>query len=121
MAIKGDKKIAIDVFRDGTAAYLLECKTKKNVPFLSGLAEYLDIDYSTLNRYVQNASYARYIKKVQLASENGLINKGLNENKPVFPIFLLKAKFGYIEQQKMDITSNGETLGIVALPERKAK
>lgn len=118
MPQKGDKKIAIDNFKDGVKAYLAECKLKKNVPFLSGLAEYLDIAMDTLSRYEQNSSYRVHIKKVRLASENGLINKGLNENKPVFPIFLLKAKFGYIEQQKVDLTSNGETLGVIALPQR---
>lgn len=119
MAVKGKKKVAIGVFQDAVREYLAECEATKQVPFLGVLAQRLDIDAGTLSRYAQFSQYAEYIKKVQQASENGLINKGLNDNKPVFPIFLLKAKFGYIEQQKVDLTSNGETLGVVQLPARK--
>jgi len=118
MAIKGSRKVAIDNFIKAIDDYLQECEDKKQVPFLSVLAQKLDIDAGTLGRYQRHAEYARHIKRVQRATENGLIQKGLNDNKPVFPIFLLKSKFGYIEQQKVDLTSNGETLGVVQLPTR---
>lgn len=121
MAIKGSKKVAIGVFQQAAEEYLAECKAQKKVPFLSMFAEKLDIDDTTLSRYAHFAEYAKCIKKIKLASENALIYKALSENKPIFPIFLLKSKFGYIEQQKLDITSDGQALGVVQLPARTHK
>jgi hypothetical protein len=40
--------------------------------------------------------------------ESQYINKG--EKNPTMNIFLLKASFNYIEQGKLDITTNGESL-----------
>jgi len=119
MPVKGSKKIAIEPFIKAVEDYLAECKANKTVPLLLELAERLDISDDTLTRYVQNSTYNEYIKKVRRATEKALINKGLNENKPVMSIFLLKSKFGYIEQQKLDLTSNGETLGVIAMPAKK--
>ena len=54
--------------------------------------------------------------------ENALLNKGLNENKPVFSMFLLKAKHGYIESQyqKVDLNVSG-SLAVVQMPSKKPK
>ena len=119
MAIKGSKKVAIGDFQRATEEYLAQCKTNKRVPFLVDFALMLDISMDTIERYQHFAEYAACIKKIKQSTESGLLNKALNENKPIMPIFLLKSKFGYVEQSKIDLTSNGETLGVIALPQRK--
>lgn len=117
-SFKGVRKVSVAKFIEGTEAYLQKCEETRRVPFLGELAYKLGISADTMSRYAQQPSYAETIKKVKQATENGLIDRGLNDNKPVFPIFLLKARFGYVETTRQDITSNGETLGVVQLPTR---
>lgn len=98
--------------------YLQECITNKKVPFMVEVALRLGIDKSTFLRYLQKPAYAPIIKRLKDSSELALLDKVINDNKPVGGIFLLKSMFSYIEAQKMDITSNGETVGVVQLPSR---
>jgi hypothetical protein len=109
-------KIDSKAFKRATDEYLQECIDNKTVPFLQGLAQKLNIDTDTITSYGKLQRYTAQVKRVRQASENALIQRGLESGKPIMPIFLLKSLFSYQEQAKLDITSNGETIGVVALP-----
>lgn len=113
------KKVSAVELNKQAEAYLAECKAKRSVPLLMEFAFLLGIDESTLRRYVESKAYQAPIKRIEKAQEIALIKHGITNNKPVFPIFMLKSKHGYKDTQQVDFTSNGETIGVVMLPERK--
>lgn len=113
------KRIPAAKFTKLVETYLEEQKANKKAITLTGFCVFANISKETLRRYEESATYVDAVKKLRLHAENTLINKLLNENKPVGSIFLLKSAFGYVEQSKIDITSNGDTLGVIALPARK--
>lgn len=114
------KKLSSTDFKRISEEYLAECKETGQIPFLGELAVRCGVSADTVTEYSKSPLYSPVVKRVKQHTENGLIRKGLNENKPVFPIFLLKSLFSYVEANKLDITSNGETLGVIELPQRKA-
>ena len=116
------KKVGIDDFIRRTNDYLAECEKNKHIPLYQELALLLNIDPDTLTRYAKTPRYREVLKRVDKLTEVGLINKGLNENKPVFSMFLLKAKHGYIESQyqKVDLNVSG-LLAVVQMPAKKPK
>ena len=118
MPKKGERKYTADQLEKLANEYIKECKESGKVPFLVGLANKLEIDQSRLYDWEKvNPSYALSIKKVRQMSEQMLIDKAINENKPVFPIFLLKSKFGYQEAaQKIDLSTTIQ--GVIQLPEK---
>ncbi len=105
-----------------TNFYVKECDTKNRIPLLGELALLCGVDTDTLGKYRQKPKYGGIIKRIDQMQENALLNKGLNENKPVFSIFLLKAKHGYIESQyqKVDLNVSGQ-LAVVQMPAKKTK
>lgn len=102
-------------------AYIAKQKASRKAVLITDFCIFADISLETLTEYGKSQRFAAIVKKLRLHAENALNDKLLNDNKPVGAIFLLKARFGYIEQQKLDITSNGETLGVVQLPARQSK
>src|ERR1044072_2339590 len=121
MPRKGEHKYSANEREKKADEYIKETLTAGKIPFLVGFANKLDVDPATLSDWSKdNRSYAKVIKRIKRISEERLIDKGLTENKPVFPIFLLKSVFGYSDMQKIDITSNGAQVGVVMLPERKS-
>ena len=116
-------KVPYEEFKQITESYLDDCKSQNKIPFQQELALKLGIAKSTLSEgYSKKPLYAELIKRVSQLTEIGLLQKGLYENKPVFPMFLLKSKFGYIEQQyqKVDLNLSGE-LCIVEMPPKKPR
>jgi hypothetical protein len=97
-------------------AFIEASKRGECTPTMEGLALFLGIAKVTLYEYLKKPVYANALKKAELYIETYLQNKLLVDNKPVGAIFMLKAKFGYIEQQKVDLTSNGQTMGVVQIP-----
>jgi hypothetical protein len=87
-------------------------------PTMERFALYAGISKETLYRYRKNPIHSDSIKKLELACESAIQTKLLMDNKPVGAIFMLKAKYGYSDMQKVDITTNGESIGIVMLPNR---
>lgn len=120
MPRKGEHKYTAQQLQAHADQYLKDCKENGKIPFLIGLANKLDVDASTLSDWSkENTSYAKVVKRVKRQAEQALIDKAITENKPVFPIFLLKSVFGYQESSKLDITTNGESLGVVQLPAKE--
>lgn len=118
---KGGRPLSVDLkrFNDVTQEYVKECTELKKIPFLTGLALKLGISKEAMNDYAKRPHYDKIIKSVDLLTETMVLDKGLTENKPVFPIFLLKAKFGYQEAaQRVDLTVNP---GVVTLPHNPDK
>lgn len=111
-------KIDLATFKRLADEYLEECKQNSRTPLLTGYALKLGISKDTLTDYSKRSHYSEVVKRLDLITETMIQTKVLDDNKPVGGIFLLKAKFGYIEQQKLDLTSNGQTLGVVQLPQR---
>jgi hypothetical protein len=112
------KKVDINTFIGTTNRYLLECEEKGLVPLHKELALLLGIDDTTMSRYAHNPAYANVLKRVKSLEELGWQRYAEKTNKPIFPIFMLKAQHGYIEQQRLDLTSGGQLLGTIQLPRR---
>lgn len=113
------KNITLDVFTRIANGYIQTCIDKKQIPHTIELAWLLGISQSALNYYRKKPAYLGIIKRIDEMTEIGLINKGLNDNKPVFSMFLLKAKYGYVEQQyqKVDFNVSGQ-IGVVQMPKK---
>ncbi len=109
-------KLKPETVKEVVDGYLVECEKNKKVPFMIELARLLGIDKDNLTDYSRRPHFAEHIKRVKEASETALLRKVVDDNKPVGGIFLLKSMFQYVEQQKVDLTSNGQTLGVVQLP-----
>ena len=102
--------------------YLKACTDTKKVPLLQELALLLGVERETLWKYRQKSPYGNVIKRIDEMTEIALLNKGISENKPVFTMFLLKSKYGYVEQQyqKVDLNVHGQ-LGVIQMPGKKPK
>jgi len=96
--------------------YIVDCTNSKLAPTITGFCIYAQCSLDLVGDYRHNAKYSGLVKKLDLHCENALINKVINDNKPVGGIFLLKAKYGYQEAAtKYDVTLNQ---GVVQLPPR---
>lgn len=114
-------KYTPEKFRSMIEEYLADCMVNKKVPTITGFCVFANVTGDNVVSYRQMPKFAVAIKKLDIHCENGLVDKVINDNKPVGGIFLLKAKYGYIEQQRIDITSGGEALGVVALPSKSGQ
>lgn len=109
-------KLTPKQLKEGIEDFLEICKKDNRIPLVASLCLFLKINDDTLSEYRKNPKYAAIVKRYDLEYEQAVLRKGLEENKPVMPIFLLKAKFNYRETANLDITSNGQALGVVQLP-----
>lgn len=117
---KGKYKLTPQQIEKGVDTYIKKCIDNGKVPLMVEFCLDIGLSQEALTDYRKLPQYEASIKRLDNEQEKGLIRHGLDHNKPVFPIFLLKSKFGYQETQKIDLTSNGETLGVVQLPPKKA-
>lgn len=118
------KKISIPLFLAGLEAYLLSCYDEQgNIikrPLKSELAYLLGLTKDDITDYGKLPQTARAVKKLENLAESYLNRKldasASNQN----AMFALKTQHQYIEAQylKVDVTSNGQTLGVVELPQR---
>ncbi len=115
-------KVEIGEFIRITNNYLRECEESKKTPLLIELAQRLGIDEETLWGYRKNRVYANVIKRVDEIAHIGWIRLAELKNKPIFPMFMLKAKYDYVEKQyqKVDFNVSGQ-LGVVQMPIKKPK
>jgi hypothetical protein len=121
MAKKGQTKISATQLSKAIDQYLKDCEVKKVRPLKVELAYLLGIDKDTLTVYSKTPSMQSSIKKLEQASEI-FINRKLEESSSnQNMMFLAKVHHGYVEAQysKVDITTNGESIGIVMLPSRQ--
>lgn len=89
------------------------------IPTISGLALHLGfLSSKALYDYEQTPKYGESIKKARLLIEKAIEHRLVGGKPPIGLIFALKNRFGWRDTQAMDITSNGETLGVVQLPQR---
>lgn len=92
--------------------YFDYCEEENMKPCKSGLRLYIGVSekqYYDWGRYPEKyGNISQVVKSANEAMETQYINKG--EKNPTMNIFLLKASFNYIEQGKLDITTNGESL-----------
>jgi len=87
-------------------------------PLLMEVALLLGIGQSTLREYQQIPAYAASIKKVKDLGELWLNRLMEGDKANANAMFKLKTRHGYIEQQKVDISTAGQPLGIIQLPTR---
>ena len=115
-------KLDDETFIRITNEYIKHCQDAKIVPLKQELAIMLGISEDTLARYSKLSRRAELIKRVEKLSELGWVRYAETTNKPIFPIFMLKAQHGYIEQQysKTDINITGLG-GLIQLPPKKSK
>lgn len=109
-------KLDYNKFKTTAELYISKCEEEKRIPFKIELAYLLNISKDTLTDYSKRPRYSDVIKRLETKTETGLVRYGIESNKPIMSIFLLKALHGYKEESKLDITSNGETLGVVNMP-----
>jgi len=121
-AKRTDAKVKLEDFVRIANEYVKYC-TDNNKPYLlTELSVLLGISRDTLLNYRQKPAYAAVIKRIDEMSENYWIKRGNEGNKPLFSMFMLKAKHNYIEAQyqKVDLNVHGN-LGSVVMPQKKPK
>lgn len=95
--------------------YFKDCD-KRKVPYtMTGLANTLGIDRTTLINYSNDIEYSTLVKKAksrveQQIEENGLMGKANS----VFSIFNLKNNYGWRDQQEVKMTNEIENLSTLA-------
>ncbi len=119
MPNKGQTKVTPKELKEKANEYLDQCYKNGSVPLFVEFAYLLGISDDTVTKYRNKPEFSGTLKRVEKAQEIALIKKGITDNKPVMSIFMLKAKHGYIEQQKLDVTTNGNPLGVVMLPNKQ--
>lgn len=99
-------------FESAVRDYFQYCVDKFIKPSKSGLALWLGADKSMYYHWSTDDKYGEIFNLVNMANqiiENQYINR--SEKYPTANIFLLKASHAYIEQSKLDITTNnGESV-----------
>jgi hypothetical protein len=86
---------------------------------VSGLALFLGfVSTQSLLEYEQSPKYGAVIKKAKTRIENQMETRLQQGRPPIGLIFALKNRFNWQDKQGMDITSGGQTLGVIALPPR---
>lgn len=120
MALKGDRKVNPITFKTVIDKYIKDCTTNNKRPLKSEVAYLLGIDKDTLTNYRLDKRYNEPIKRIELLSETYLNRRLDDTSSNPNAIFGLKAQHGYIETSKVDVTTNGQTLGVVQLPQKGA-
>jgi len=78
--------------------YVIDCKSKRNLPNVAGFCVYCDINRDTF--YAQEEYYSDTYKKVNDILEDATINaRDINDT---FKIFYMKNKFGYKDRQELE-------------------
>lgn len=100
--------------------YFSYCSESKLKPCKSGLQLWLGVSRSQYWEWETDKSkkYGRKSNILEMANqamESSYIERG--EKYPTMNMFLLKANHGFIEQNKMDITSNGNTVSATDVSE----
>lgn len=95
--------------------YFEYCDKNEEPYSMSGLADTLDIDRSTLVRYGNDNEYANLIKKAKRKVERQLETNALKgKSNPVFTIFNLKNNYDWKDQQEVKMSNEIENLNTLA-------
>jgi len=91
------------------------------IPSVEGLAVYLDIARSTIYDWEsqeEKQEFSDIIEKLLAKQAKELANKGLEGkfNSTITKVIL--TKHGYSDKTETDITSKGEALGVIYLPQK---
>lgn len=109
----------VKALEDKIDAYFKHAQTQEKLPTIAGIAHYLGfLAVGTLYDYEQTPKYGNSIKKARLRIEEMLEERLISGKPPIGLIFALKNRFKWQDKQDLDITSGGETLGVVQLPTR---
>lgn len=121
-AKRTDAKVKLDDFIRITNEYIKVCEVNDDPPMIGELALLLGISRETLNNYRKKSVYRDVLKRIDEISENYWVKRGNKSNKPLFSMFMLKSKHGYVEAQyqKVDLNVHGN-LGVVEMPKKKPK
>ena len=89
------------------------------LPTIEGLALELDINRDTIYEWSkEHSEFSDIIEKLRKKQADMLINYGLSgDYNPTISKVLL-TKHGYIEKQETDVTSKGEQVGVIMLPQK---
>lgn len=95
----GQLKYKPEVFEEVSQRYYQEClNNSRQLPSIAGLAVELDISRETLYQWVKTYHLSDIITKLQALQERRVLELGItNSYNPVFSMFLLKAKHGYVD------------------------
>lgn len=88
----------------GIDKYFKECDDKKLPYTMSGLAESLDIDRTTLIRYGDRDLFATHVKKAKQKVERQLEENALmGKSNATFTIFNLKNNYGWQDKSELEV------------------
>lgn len=74
---------------------------------LFGLQEYLGLSTQAMSEYRQRQGFGDAIKKAEERIEQDMVNKAMSgTHNPIFTMFLLKCKYGYVDKQVIDVTEH---------------
>ena len=91
----------------GIDKYFEECDKKEKPYTMSGLAESLNIDRTTLIRYEDRDSFATLIKKAKQKVERQLEENALmGKANATFTIFNLKNNYGWQDKTEVQVNKN---------------
>ena len=95
--------------------YFKECDKNKKPYSMSGLADTLDIDRSTLINYGKEEKFSTLVKRAKQKVERQLEENALmGKSNAVFTIFNLKNNYGWRDQQEVKMTNEIENLDTLA-------
>lgn len=110
-------KLDSGTFKQQVNDYLADCKATNKLPTLTGLS--LKLGVFDLTEYGKKPLFASDIKRLKYEAELWLTDRLSSTDKPLINhIFLAKAIAGLRDNSNLDITSNGQSLGVVVLPKR---
>ena len=100
-------------------AYFESVKETKEIPIISGLSLFLGFGSTqSLMEYEQTPKFGASIKKARHRIESVLEQRLVSGKPPIGLIFALKNRFGWQDKKDLDVTSNGETMGVIQLPQK---
>ena len=95
--------------------YFKDCD-KRKVPYtMTGLANTLEIDRTTLINYGKEEKFSTLVKRAKSRVEQQIEENGLmGRTNSVFSIFNLKNNYGWRDQQEVKMTNEIENLNTLA-------
>lgn len=95
------------------------------IPTVEGLALYIDVNKATVYKWCQetgelNTQFNDIVSKLRDTKAKVLQNKGVTGEFQQKISALLLGHEGYREKQDIDVTTQGEKLGVVILPAKEA-
>ena len=106
---------------DGAQSTSYEHRIKVKLPSIEGLARHLDVARSSIYEWAkEHKEFSDILEDILAEQAERLVNNGLSGDYNPTIAKLILTKHGYSDKQDTDITTNGESLGVIMLPAKHA-